>query len=471
MPHPFIEICRLTAVHAIFAFIDSRKLKKNRYFNVVLLILYYSILGPLWSSAQIISTPLHTLSTKLSAEQIYQKNHTHIFRLITHVQNGKDGSSHGSAFVVDQKNGLLMTNYHVIADRLLFPEKYLTQLELNSESLPADIVAVDPINDLAIIKVQKNFESQVTLARSQPINPGSTVYSMGYPQSERLSIIQGNFNGSHQRGFSKVTATSMPLNSGMSGGPSFNDLGEVIGVNRAILLKAQNISYLSPLTAITALMKRSSQQSLKIKTHTDLKQDIVRHVKAYESFKPHRAIAQQTKEHHVNGLYFSFPFQHLNCGQDKDSDKNLDYFLCTNESFSLLSHAINAVSFETYATSHSDERLIQLSDAILDQKIKKIESGIQSMANRGLATVKTQSSNNMQFCNIYKHSNKNHISFVTKICSVSIPQFDGLYATFVKTDALTPQKKRVHFSQVFEGLSLQKTTEALNHFWNSIYEK
>lgn len=422
------------------------------------------------ASAQGLPTPLPL--QKMTGENVYEKNKGIVFRLSTKLINGKDKSSHGTAFVVSKQDGILLTNYHVIADSLLNPDKYQTVIELGTSETPANVLLVDPVNDLALVHVQQQFSDEVTIANAPPTSPGQLLFSMGFPKSERLSIIQGNLNGSYLRGFSKVTATSMPLNPGMSGGPCFNDIGHVIGVNRATNTQAQNISYLSPLSAIQSIIRRAHIQgthkfNLQIRAS---REQIVKHIISYENFKI-RTPSQQNKEHQVDRFKFAFPLSNLNCGQDSDGKSKIEHFLCSNESFSLITPNINALSFETYVTVNTNNVFTMNANDIIEKKMNAIEHNFDAIKDRSIATVKPSTPGiPKKYCNAHRIINKNKVELVSRICSIAVPQFPGLYATFVKTDVVSKDKKLINFAQSFEGMSLKKTSEILNYFWNSIHE-
>ena len=96
---------------------------------------------------------------ELTHDAIYQ------IRVMDIVANNK--TSTGSGFVIDS-NGLIATNYHVVSSAVNTANKYRIELLQNDESVVyiADIVNVDVVNDLALLRVKDLRAAVLTLAES-----------------------------------------------------------------------------------------------------------------------------------------------------------------------------------------------------------------------------------------------------------------------------------------------------------------
>ncbi len=170
--------------------------------------------------------------------------------LILSRQNGEPSSS-GSGFVVDAKQGLIVTNNHVATGGELTVQPEAAR----SRQVPAKIVAALPCEDLALIQIEDTDARaairQVTFAQT-PFEQGDAVTALGYPGSAEGGRDFGRDSLSTTSGVvSKVDArydaprSGVPLltsvvqhtaavNPGNSGGPLFDDAGELVGVNTAI---------------------------------------------------------------------------------------------------------------------------------------------------------------------------------------------------------------------------------------------
>ena len=144
-----------------------------------------------------------------------------------------DSRSLGSGFIVDE-GGLVVTNYHVI--------KGADEIEVildNGETLPAVVRGVDRRTDLALLEVET--ESPLPFVRfgdSDHARVGDWVIAIGNPfglggttTSGIVSARGRDINNGPYVDYIQIDAS---INRGNSGGPLFNDAGEVIGVNTAI---------------------------------------------------------------------------------------------------------------------------------------------------------------------------------------------------------------------------------------------
>ncbi|MGN7678862.1 MAG: Do family serine endopeptidase [Anaplasma sp.] len=140
----------------------------------------------------------------------------------------------GSGFIVD-KAGLIVTNYHVIANA----KEIHVRFSDNSTS-KATVLGKDPKTDLAVLRVKAKKELQpVTIGNSDNVMVGEWVLAIGNPfglgGSVSAGIISGRARDINIGTASEFLQTDAAINRGHSGGPLFNAEGEVIGINTAIM--------------------------------------------------------------------------------------------------------------------------------------------------------------------------------------------------------------------------------------------
>ena len=145
-------------------------------------------------------------------------------------------SSLGSGFVIDGKEGLIVTNNHVIdgADEIwiTFPDgKKLKVIE---------IVGRDRKTDLALLKVKSRKPLPfVELGPSHGLRVGDWVMAIGNPfglgGSLTLGIISAKQRDINAGPYDEFLQTDASINKGNSGGPLFDMTGKVVGVNTAII--------------------------------------------------------------------------------------------------------------------------------------------------------------------------------------------------------------------------------------------
>ena len=160
----------------------------------------------------------------------------------------------GTGFIIFSEDGLILTNKHVVSDT----EAEYTVITNDGEKYEAEVLARDPFNDIAILKVQASDLSEIKLGDSDTLKIGQTVIAIGNALGEyRNTVTKGVISGISRRviagdasGASEVLEnviqTDAAINFGNSGGPLINLQGEVIGINTAISREGQLIGFAIP---------------------------------------------------------------------------------------------------------------------------------------------------------------------------------------------------------------------------------
>ena len=145
-------------------------------------------------------------------------------------------SSLGSGFVIDGKEGLIVTNNHVIegADEIIINFTDGSKLKVEK------VLGKDTKTDMALLKVTpKKPLAQVAFGNSSKMKVGDWVLAIGNPfglgGSVTLGIISAKQRDIQSGPYDDFLQTDAAINKGNSGGPLFNMEGEVIGVNTAII--------------------------------------------------------------------------------------------------------------------------------------------------------------------------------------------------------------------------------------------
>ncbi|HYW18173.1 MAG TPA: HhoA/HhoB/HtrA family serine endopeptidase [Nodularia sp. (in: cyanobacteria)] len=155
----------------------------------------------------------------------------------------------GSGFIL-RENGLLVTNAHVVADT------DTVQVTLkDGRTFKGRVVGVDPITDVAVVKIPENKLPIVKLGNSQNLIPGQWAIAIGNPlgldNTVTIGIISATGRTSAQVGVPdkrvSFIQTDAAINPGNSGGPLLNAQGEVIGINTAIRADAQGLGFAIPI--------------------------------------------------------------------------------------------------------------------------------------------------------------------------------------------------------------------------------
>jgi S1-C subfamily serine protease len=140
----------------------------------------------------------------------------------------------GSGFIID-KEGHILTNYHVIADA--------RQIEVtlhNRKKYKATIVGTDRSHDLAVVQIKVPDLTPMVLGDSGNLQVGQKVYAIGNPFGLAGTLTRGIVSSIRQvqepdgMTIDEAIQTDASINPGNSGGPLLNMHGEVIGINTMI---------------------------------------------------------------------------------------------------------------------------------------------------------------------------------------------------------------------------------------------
>jgi S1-C subfamily serine protease len=170
---------------------------------------------------------------------------------------------HGSGFAAGANtgigDGLIVTNYHVVSEAVLYPKQYrLEFLSPDGRSGKLHVHAVDVEHDLAVVKAD-NFNPPLLKLRAQIPNKGERAYSIGFPLDLGLTITEGVANGLVENSLEQRIHYSGAMNGGMSGGPALDANGAVYGVNVSVFTGKQSVSFVVPAKHIAPLLARSFQ--------------------------------------------------------------------------------------------------------------------------------------------------------------------------------------------------------------------
>lgn len=150
-------------------------------------------------------------------------------------QRERRTQSLGSGVVVDAKQGLVLTNNHVIdkADEI-------TVTLRDGRQLKAELVGTDPDSDVAVIRVEADDLTAVPLGDSEDLRVGDFVVAIGNPFGLGQTVTSGivsalGRSGLGIEGYEDFIQTDASINPGNSGGALVNLRGELIGINTAIL--------------------------------------------------------------------------------------------------------------------------------------------------------------------------------------------------------------------------------------------
>lgn len=167
----------------------------------------------------------------------------------------------GSGFFINDK-GYLITNAHVVSQA----QAIAIQVPgLGKERLDAHIIGVCFDRDIALLRVSDEGCEQLrkelgsipylTLGDSNKVARGDEVMAIGYPLGQQsLKSTVGVVSGRENVEFRQYIQIDAAINPGNSGGPSVNLESEVVGINTAMIMGAQNVGYIVPINELKIVL-------------------------------------------------------------------------------------------------------------------------------------------------------------------------------------------------------------------------
>jgi serine protease DegQ len=141
----------------------------------------------------------------------------------------------GSGVIIDAKNGYILTNNHVIADA----DKVTVYLK-DKRQFQAKIVGSDEGTDIALLKIDADNLSELTLGDSDTLQVGDFVVAIGNPFALGQTVTSGIVSalgrgGINPEGYEDFIQTDASINPGNSGGALVDLNGQLVGINSAII--------------------------------------------------------------------------------------------------------------------------------------------------------------------------------------------------------------------------------------------
>ena len=171
-------------------------------------------------------TPNTGVDGGLTPGQVFARNEKSVVLIETEM-------STGTGFILTE-DGYVVTNYHVLEDG-----QQISVVLHDRSYHPATLVGYEANNDVALLKMEGDGFTAVTLGSSDALVVGDQVAAIGNPLGELTSTLTVGFVSAKERNVStdssviNMIQTDCAINSGNSGGPLFNMKGEVVGITTA----------------------------------------------------------------------------------------------------------------------------------------------------------------------------------------------------------------------------------------------
>ncbi len=180
------------------------------------------------------------------------------------MMRGSNLEGQGSGVILDQ-NGMVITNWHVVASAAMRPDSHQIQVRLrNRKDYGARILNVSRDNDLALLQLELPAGEEVqpvAIGDSDSLMVGETVIAIGNPQGHANTVTRGVLSATERDIAARtpdggvmqlkgLLQTDAAINQGNSGGALLDITGKLIGVNNAMAANAENIGFAIPVNTV-----------------------------------------------------------------------------------------------------------------------------------------------------------------------------------------------------------------------------
>jgi S1-C subfamily serine protease len=202
-------------------------------------------------------------SANISSTQVIQQRNDPFTRYYTGRQfTEADAQSLGSGVVVSE-DGYILTNAHVLNGEGGRIRDVKVTLPSNRTEMPGKIIGIDPVSDLALVKIEAKGLTTLPWGNSDKIRIAEWVLAIGNPfefnQTVTLGIVSAIGRTGTQLGtYGQMIQTDAAINPGNSGGALVNSRGELIGINSMIYSRgggSEGLGFAIPSNLAQKIMK------------------------------------------------------------------------------------------------------------------------------------------------------------------------------------------------------------------------
>lgn len=398
------------------------------------------------------------------ATRIYARAKASLFQVRVLTASGRSQATAGSGFVVSS-DGLAITNYHVVSKLVLDPSRYVAEaVSTAGDRDDITVLKIDVLHDLALVRINTRRDWPPLKISSKVLRQGERLYSLGNPLDLGFAISEGSFNGLITRPYYPQVLFSGAINSGMSGGPSVDESGEVIGVNVSKRLDGEQISFLVPAQFVMVMLEQGKVITAQ-PTQQEFRSEVGRQLLLHQTMMADQLLKAPLATRAL-GPYAApiNEMQGIRCWGDDPSTPQLKYYYsrlnCRTESVVGVEDALRTgfinVRHEYFATEKLDSfRFLQIYS--------------KSYQNETFGTYRDRHRTGPE-CNdaFVKGDNVNSVPVRAVVCIRAMRKFEGLYDFSLMAATVDDSRSGLHTRMDAAGVTLENGQRITKAFLDAI---
>ena len=254
-----------------------------------------------------------------ATSDVYERHAARVVKIQVVSKSSGAKATIGSGFFATPQ-GHVVTNYHVISNLINTPDRYRAELlDARGDTVEAKVVAIDAVHDLAVLETGLVGRPHFAI-REPRIRQGARLFALGHPKDLGLSIVEGTYNGLLVHTLYQRIHFTGSLNPGMSGGPTIDRDGTVVGVN--VSTEGNQVSFLVPVPRVIAVLARATAGDASAPALGDVASQLREHQDAYLT-----TIFDSTTRRIALGPFrvATQPAPFFRCWGDSRDDRDLPY--------------------------------------------------------------------------------------------------------------------------------------------------
>jgi serine protease Do len=403
-----------------------------------------------WLVVVLFSGAAHAAKT----EEVFKLYKDRLLQVRSIDKSTNSKSTIGSGFYVDN-NGTIATNYHVISKHVFKPEQYrIEYFTQDNKTYPADLIYIDVVHDLALLSGSLADTPSFKILEGN-IEKGVRIYTLGNPLDLGMTIVEGTYNGLTDDTMHERILLSSALNSGMSGGPSINGDGDIIGVN--VATAGNSIGFLVPAKFLGKLIAeakahRDEKDFLKI-----IQQQLIDNQKRYMDSLLSTPIMTKKLGPYTAPAKLA---DYITCwGDSKDADgtytKSSSYCATKNDIF--LNSRLSTGEIKYIHTFLESEKMNSFRFAALMQSYFEDPSASFSGHKEDFTEYQCKT-------DYIKHAD---IKFKVAFCLREYKKLEGIYDMILNAATLTENNRGIVTSLGLSGVSYENAVNFSKHYLES----